>query len=70
MGSGTFVEEILKESDEAYEIGNNDRISVDELIRKVATKVDLDLADLKSSKRNRKVSNARAVISYLAVNQL
>ena len=26
--------------------------------------------DLKSSKRNRKVSYARAVISYLAVNQL
>jgi hypothetical protein len=40
------------------------------LIRKVTAHVDLDLADLTSSKRNRKVSNARAVISYLAVNQL
>jgi putative transposase len=70
LGSGAFVEEILKEYDEAYEIGNRDRISVDELIRKVAAHVDLDLADLTSRKRNRKVSNARAVISYLAVNRL
>jgi putative transposase len=70
LGSGAFVEEILKESDEAYEIANRGRISVDELIRKVVANVDLDLADLTSPKRNRKVSNARAVISYLAVNQL
>ncbi len=46
------------------------RISVDELIRKVATNIDVDMDELKSSKRNRKVSYARAIISYLAVNQL
>ena len=70
LGRGTFVEEVLEESNEIYEIGIRSRISVDELIRKVATNVDLDMADLKSSKRNRKVSYARAVTSYLAVNQL
>jgi len=70
LGSGAFVEEILKESDEAYEIANRDRISVDELIRKVVANMDLDLADLTSPKRNRKLRNARVVISYLAVNQL
>ena len=32
--------------------------------------VDLDMEDLKSSKRKRKVSYARTVISYLAVNYL
>jgi len=70
LGSGVFVEEILQESDEIYEMKTRNRISLDDLILKVSTNVDLDMEDLKSSKRNRKVSYARAVISYLAVNQL
>ena len=70
MGSGVFVEEILQESNELYEMKTRNRISLDDLILKVSSKVDLDMENLKSSKRNRKVSYARAVISYLAVNQL
>ena len=70
LGSGTFVEKILGESNEIYEMRVRNRISLDELILKVATDVDVDMQMLKSSKRNRKVSHARAVISYLAVNQL
>jgi len=69
LGSGVFVEEILQESNELYEMKTRNRISLDDLILKVSSKVDLDMEDLKSSKRNRKVSYARAVISYLAVNQ-
>jgi hypothetical protein len=70
LGSGVFVEEILQESNELYEMKTRNRISLDDLILKVSTNVDLDMEDLKSSKRNRKVSYARAVISYLAVNHL
>ena len=70
LGSGDFVEQILQESNELYEMKTRNRISLDDLILKVSTNVDLDMEDLKSSKRNRKVSYARAVISYLAVNQL
>jgi putative transposase len=70
LGSGDFVGKILAESNEIYEMKTRNRISLDDLILKVATNVDLDMEDLKSSKRNRKVSYARAVISYLAVNQL
>ena len=70
MGSGDFVEKVLAESNEIYEMKTRNRISLDDLILKVATNVDLDMEDLKSSKRNRKVSYARAVISYLAVSQL
>ena len=70
LGSGVFVEDILQESNELYEMKTRNRISLDDLILKVSSKVDLDMEDLKSSKRNRKVSYARAVISYLAVNQL
>ena len=40
------------------------RISLADLILKVSTNVDLDMEDLKSSKRNRKISYARAVISH------
>jgi hypothetical protein len=70
LGSGTFVEKILEESNEIYEMRASNRISLDELILRVATDVDVDMQMLKSSKRNRKVGYARAVISYLAVNQL
>ena len=70
LGSGDFVGKVLAESNEIYEMKTRNRISLDDLILKVATNVDLDMEDLKSSKRNRKVSYARAVISYLAVNQL
>jgi len=69
LGSGVFVEDILQESNELYEMKTRNGISLDDLILKVSTNVDLDMEDLKSSKRNRKVSYARAVISYLAVNQ-
>ena len=70
LGSGTFVEKILEESNEIYEMRVRNKISLDELILRVATDVAVDMQMLKSSKRNRKVSHARAVISYLAVNQL
>lgn len=70
LGSGTFVEKILEESNEIHEMRVSNRISLDELILRVATDIDMDMQILKSSKRNRKVSHARAVISYLAVNQL
>ena len=70
LGSGTFVEKILGGSNEIHEMRVRNRISLDELILKVAMDVDIDMQMLKSSKRSRKVSHARAVISYLAVNQL
>ena len=70
LGSGDFVEEMLEESNEIYEMKTRNRISLADLILKVSTNVDLDMEDLKSSKRNRKISYARAVISYLAVNQI
>ena len=70
LGSGDFVGKVLAESNEIYEMKARNRISLDDLILKVAANVDLDMEDLKSLKRNRKVSYARTVISYLAVNQL
>ena len=70
LGGGVFVEEILQESNGLYQMKTRNSISLDDLILKVSSNVDLDMEDLKSSKRNRKVSYARAVISYLAVNHL
>ena len=46
------------------------RISIDQLILKVAANIDIDMEELKSSKRNGRISRARAIISYVAVNQL
>ncbi|MDY7037983.1 MAG: hypothetical protein SV375_17695 [Thermodesulfobacteriota bacterium] len=46
LGIGPFVEDILGESNEIYEIRM--RAPIDELIRKVATNVDIDMNYLKS----------------------
>jgi len=48
----------------------NTPISLDELIRRVAKDREVDLKDLLSSKRTQKISNTRAIISYLAAIEL
>ena len=52
------------------EIKTRSKISLDELIDRVIKDVGIERNELTSSRRGQKVSYARAVISYLAVNQL
>jgi len=48
----------------------NYRISLDELIKRVCKNTRISTKDLLSSKRKSKISNTRAIISYLAAIEL
>jgi len=70
LGSGDFVGEALRKAGKFEEIKTRSKISLDELIDRVIKDVGIERNELTSSRRGQKVSYARAVISYLAVNQL
>ena len=52
------------------QIRYNQQISLDELAKRVTKDKGVDLKELKSSKRTEKISNTRAIISYLAGMEL
>jgi len=73
LGRSEFVEQVLREAGEQWERrsrlarrGKNLRL----IIEKVAYGFGVDMNDLKSGSRSRKVSKARAAICYLAVREL
>lgn len=70
LGSGDFVAEALQKAGKPEEIKTRSKISLDELIDKVIKNVGIEHNELTSSRRGQKIRYARAVISYLAVNQL
>jgi len=70
LGSGDFVMQALDRANELFERGFNTPISLDELIKRVTRDRGVDLKDLLSSKRTQEISNARAIISYLAAMEL
>jgi hypothetical protein len=60
----------LKEADELHERSIKHSISLAELIEKVTHDIGIDIKELLSSKRKQEISNARAIISYLAAIEL
>jgi len=70
LGSGDFVMHALNRADELDERSVKHQISLDELISKVTTDRRIDFKDLLSYKRTRKISDTRAIISYLAAVEL
>lgn len=70
LGSGDFVTQALDSANELFERRVNTPISLEELIRRVGKDREVDLKDLLSSKRTQKISNTRAIISYLAAIEL
>jgi hypothetical protein len=70
LGGGDFVTQTLDSANELFERRVNTPISLDELIRRVAKDREVDLKVLLSSKRTQKISNTRAIISYLAAIEL
>jgi REP element-mobilizing transposase RayT len=71
LGSGEFVETILKEAKlkEACQPAKN-RISLEELINKVCSYTKIDSEELLSDGRLRHISNTRAIICYLGIRYL
>ncbi|RZB29811.1 MAG: hypothetical protein SRB1_02091 [Desulfobacteraceae bacterium Eth-SRB1] len=70
LGSGDFVVQALKRSNQLHERSINPLISSKQLIKRVSKDKNIDLKDLISSKRKKDISNARAIISYLAAIEL
>ena len=70
LGSGVFVTNVLKEENEKYETRAKYNLSLGDLINRVCSKYDVEERELISRSRKRQISKARAVICYLAVNEL
>jgi len=70
LGSGDFISNIVQESDNKLQKRTISPPSLKKLIGETAHHFDVSLQALVSRSRNRQVSKTRAVISYLAVNEV
>lgn len=70
LGSGEFVANVLKDTNDNFEVKAKYNLSIGDLVNRVCSKFDLEPEDLISRSRKRQISQARAVLCYLAVNEL
>jgi REP element-mobilizing transposase RayT len=63
LGSGDFVEQLLRRTDSEPMPG---KVPLDKIIGSVCGKLDLPLAELTSQTRAKRVANARSLICYIA----
>jgi REP element-mobilizing transposase RayT len=70
LGSGDFVNEALMKAGKDWEKGKEKKIPLAQLIRKVASHLDLKEKSIFSASRRREISEARSIISYLAINDM
>lgn len=70
LGSGDFVSSIVKDANDAMDDKAQRRVSLDDLVSRVCSRFKLTLDELVSKRRKREISRARAVLCYLAVDEL
>ena len=70
LGSGDFVANVMKDANEVLEQRAKFDISLEDLISRVCSKFEITLDELVSKRRKRELSRARAVLCYLAVDEL
>jgi len=70
LGSGDFVLRIIKKGNDSIDDKAMRSVSLEDLISKVCSKFKITLDELVSKRRKRELSRARAVICYLAVDEL
>jgi len=70
LGSGDFVNEALMKAGEEWKKGEKKKMPLVQLIGKVGSHFDLKEASIISASRKGKISEARGIICYLAVNDL
>jgi REP element-mobilizing transposase RayT len=73
LGSSEFVQETMKQANE--QLAEKARIqaegpSLEAVVEKVANYFQVDIEDLQSSSKARRISRARSMVSYLAVRKL
>ena len=70
MRSGDFVGDRLDQTDSGWDRRKRYRVSLGELISKVAKGLKINKKDLFSSKKQSGISDGRGIICYLAVVEL
>jgi len=70
LGSGDFVANVMKDTNEVLDQRAKFDISLVELISRVCAKFEIRVKDLVSKSRKRTLSQARGVVCYLAVDEL
>ena len=70
LGSGDFVNEALMKAGKDREKRQGDKISLPELVEKTASHLNLKEQSIFSASRRREISEARSIISYLAINDM
>jgi len=70
LGSGDFANEALMKAGEDWEKGKDKKIPLAQLIEKVASHLDIKEESILSASRKREISEARSIISYLAIEYM
>ena len=71
LGSGDFVNDALITAGQDWEKRQgNEKISLIELIERVATHLDLNSERIISASRKRQITEARALVCHFAINNL
>jgi putative transposase len=70
LGSGDFVNEALSKAGEDWEKRGEKKMLLAELIQIIVSYLDLREESIFSSSRRQEISEARAIISCLAINDM
>ena len=70
LGSGDFVMNVIKEANELLDERAEFNLTLDELVSRVCSRFGIMFDELISKNRRRRLSQARAAVSYLAVDKL
>ena len=70
LGSGDFVSDVMKKANELMDDRAKFSISLQDLVSKVCSRFEITFDELISGRRKRNLSQARAVLCYLAVDKL
>jgi hypothetical protein len=70
LGSGDFVSSIIKEANDSMDYKAKRHVSLGDLVSRVCSRFRITADELASTRRKREISHARAVLCYLAVDEL
>ena len=70
LGSGDFVDNVLNEANELECRKQGYKVDLGELVKRVSRDTGIEIQDLLSSKRERRISHVRGIVCYLAVLKL
>ena len=70
LGTGSFVSDMLHQANELEGRKQGYKVDLGKLVKRVSHDTGIEIQDLLSSKRERKISHARGIVCYLAVIKL